>query len=568
MTDVEKTGADLVEEVETVEDTGVEDVEQEEWVDDPEIEKELLELDEGNIPLFNEERMSKLLDYLTRKGSYTGEFTATKNARLVESMISTITSVSDYPDDTIVSISYTAEELSKISRDLMRLIQATQYKRSQLSRKVIEEEYVRLDDVRLILTKEESKLLSFITSALSMTDQSPAAKATLNGEWTNSLEYNDRRIGTAIVSNHKDPIKRVRSKLNLMNEAAVHLVHSGLVVKLASAGSLDQALLNDNLVATKIQNSLTSFGTGMDMTSIYIDEILVEHIHRQLVDSNIGDMSRDVFEENLSILDLNVLYNAMATSLYPTGFKLHRQCMSMECGNIDEVLINPRRVVIYREDLLPKSAKQHLTRGFTKTDTATLRKYREELNPNTTKYFEIEEDMFIKFKVPTFAEYRRISKHWLEYLGDKSIDLIRGSTDEESRRRYIQQAMNKASAMMYSHWVDGVYTRDENGDYIPVMTRVQDPKGVNESVVETSDEQIDLFLADLSLNRETHTGLVKAIGEYIQDSIMALTVLAKSKCSKCGTPYMPEGDDVGDELISFNAGELFFTLLHRRTDAL
>lgn len=549
-------------------DTIDENVSEEDYIDDEELKKDLEKLDEGNLPLLNEEKMGKLLTYLLSKDKFIGEFNETKTAKLVESMIHDIKSVDSLPDDAVIGVDYTAQELETISKNLMRYIQASQHKRNNLSRKELNEKYQRLDDPRLILSNEETQLLSYITSALALLDQSPTKDSFKDGEWTNILEHSDKRIGTALVVNYKDPVKQVRSKLNLLNEVATQLVHSGMVVKLASAGSLDQALLNDNLVAAKIDNSLTTYGTGFDMTSIYVDEILVDHIHRQLIDTNVGDMSKESFEENLSILDLNTLYNALALSLHPTGFKLYRQCLNDECNNIDEEIINPRRTILYREDKLTQQNKQHLVRGFAKTEINTIKEYRETLNPELSKYHQIGDETYLKFKIPSFAEYKRISKHWIEYLGDKSMELVRGSMDEESRRRYVQQAMHKASVMMYAHWVDGIYTRDENGDYNETMVRLKPGRGVTSTAITAADEALDLFLADLSLNREVHNNLVTAITDFIRDSTLAVTVLAKSKCTKCNSPYIPEGDDIGDELIGFNAGELFFILLHRKTGEL
>lgn len=563
---VEETIEEQIEEdIQDTEETS-EDSKEKTIEKDPELEEEIKQLDEGTLPLFNEEKMGKLLNYILSRKPFVGSYKKTESIDLVESMIHDIKSVEEYPDNAIVSVSYTKEELEQISTELMRVIQASQFKRKELSREEIKKNYTRVDDLRLILTNEETILLSYITSSLNIMNQSPNKDSFDEGKWTNTLEYNDKRIGTALVVNYKDPIKQMRSKLNLMNEAAVQLVHSGLVVKLTSAGSLDQALLNDNLVSTKINNSIATYGTGLDMTSIYVDEILVEHIHRQIVDTNVGEISLDTFEENLSILDLNTLYNTLAISLHPTGFKMFRQCMDVECSNIDEITINPRRTNIYRDDKIQQSSKQHLIRGLSKSDIKSLVEYRNNLTPGLTKFHELSEGMYVKFQVPTFAQYKRISKYWLEYLGDKSLDLMRGGSDEDTRRRYIQQAMYKASVMMYSHWVEGIYTKDDNGEYQEVMVRLKESSGASINSIITVDEKIDTLLSDTGLNKEVHNSLVKAINKFISDSTLALTVLGKSKCTKCESDYIPEGEDVGDQLISFNAGELFFTLLRQRIE--
>lgn len=533
-----------------------------------EFEEELKKLDDGDLPLFNREKMEKLLTYIVEQDKYMGDYNPSLAVELVDSMITSIESVDEIPGNGIIGTNHTVEELTEFSKRLWRVILASQHSRVGLSISEIEENYIKLRDPNVIITKEENYLISYISSAMAILDHSPRAKVLGSGNWTNNLSHNDKRIGVAVVTSHKDPVKRIRSKLNLMNEVAAHLIHSGMVLRLSSPGSLDQALIKDNLVASKIQNSLSNYGTGIDTTSIYTNEILVEHAYRHIVESNIGEMSKETFEENLSVLDLELLYITLAISIYPTGFELHRQCMGNDCDNVDKIMINPRRAIILRKDRLTNSQAQLLTRGFSRADVSVLADYRESLNPDVSRFDKIDDEIYIKYKVPTVAEYKRISNAWLDYLGEKSLELTRGSHDEEFRKRYIGQAMAKSAIMMYSHWVEGVYTKNENDDYVPVMVRVGKGKGITTNAIAVADEELDKFLTDLSLNEGLHNKLVEGINNFIKESTLSVIALAKTKCSKCGKPHAPEGEEVGEELISFNAGELFFTLLHQRTDEL
>ena len=567
----EKVNNEEVEEIQ--EDTPVNDLEEvteesEEIIDvdaeDEEMKQALSDLDEGNLSLFNREKMDKLLTYILEQDKYLGDYNPSVTVEMVDSMIVSMESVENIPENGFVGSNHTVDEVTEFSKRLWRVILASQHSRMNLSREEIEESYVRLDNPRVLVSKEENYLISYLASSMAVLDHSPKKDSFNTGSWTNGLEYNDRRMGTAVVVNHKDPIKRIRSKLNLVNEAVTQLFHSGLVIKMSSPGALDQALINDNLVSSKIENSLASYGTGLDSTSIYTNEILIEHAYRHIIDSNIGDMSKEVFEESISILDLETLYLTMATAIYPTGFEIFRQCMDDACGNIDKIMINPRRCIFPRNNRLSNAQSQVLTRGLAKSDISVLKEYRETLNPDVSKYIKVDEDIYIKLQVPTVAEYKRISHSWLGYLGEKSLDLMTGGQDEESRRRYISKEMSKSAVMMYSHWIEGIYSKDENDEYVPLLVRLNKGKGITTNAISVADSELDKFLADLSLNDEVHTRIVDGVSNFITQSNIVVIALAKTPCSKCGGEHELEGVEIEHELIAFNAGELFFTLLHQK----
>lgn len=533
---------------------------------DEDMEKALQDLDEGNLSLFDRNKMEGLLTYILEQDKYLGDYNPSVTVDMVDTMIVSMESVESIPDNGFVGSNHTIDEITEFSKRLWRVILASQHSRMNLSRQEIDENYVRLDNPRVLVSKEENYLISYLASSMAVLDHSPKKDSLLTGSWTNGLEHNDRRMGTAVVVNHKDPIKRIRSKLNLVNETVTHLFHSGMVVKMSSPSSLDQALINDNLVSSKIENSLTSYGTGLDSTSIYTNEILIEHAYRHIIESNIGDVSKDVFEENLSILDLESLYLAMATAIYPNGFEIYRQCMDETCGNIDKIMINPRRTIIPRKDRLSTTQAQLLTRGLAKSDISVLKEYRDTLNPDVSKYIKVDDDIFIKLYIPTVAEYKRISHSWLDYLGEKSLDLMTGGQDEESRRRYIGKEMSKSAVMMYSHWIEGVYSKDENDEYVPLLVRLSKGKGITTNAISVADNELDKFLADLSLNKDVHSNIVDGITTFIKDSTNVVIALAKTPCSKCGGKHEVEGVEIEHELIAFNASELFFTLLHQKIE--
>ena len=526
---------------------------------------EIAELDEGEIPVYNKERMSRLLDYLLCQPEITQVLRPHTNVAIIEAVFEGMSTLGKMPDNSIIASNHTVGELTELNKRLWRTITASQFQRVKLRRAELEELYERIPDTNTLITKEEAVLSQYLISSMALIQPEPLDDILREGSWTNVYRTNDRRIGPSIISKHRDPIKNIRSKLNLLSESAFPLLSSGLVLKVASPGAIDETLLNDNLVASKIDTSLASYGHSLESTAVYNNEILVEHAFRQIEETNLGDISRDAFEEQLSILDLESLYMGLAIASYPNGFDVIRQCTSATCGEVQTIRVNPRRMVIYRDDRLSERHVRHLSKNLAPSDASELETYRDTLNVDIAKYLKVEEGIFIKFQTPSFAEYKRVSRAWLDHLTDRSMELLKGSQDETYRRKYVEQALAKSALMMYSHWIEGIYVQDENGDYQPSLTRLRKTRGVTSDSISKADREVDDFLSDISMEPTLHKLILEGVVDYIKRSTLTVHAMPRSLCSKCNSAHTVEGEDIGEEMISFNVAELFFTLLHQRT---
>lgn len=530
------------------------------------LESDLKRLDNGELNIRDRDNMSKLLKYILTLPPYTGEFNPHTAVTIADEVIEGMSTLESIPENGVIISNHTVAEITELNRRLWRVILASQFKRIRLSRNEIETDYVQLNDPRALLSLAEYELLNYLSSSLALLQASPTKDCLTEGDWTNSISYNDKRIGIGLVTAHKDPIKRIKSKLNLINESATHMAHSGMVIKISSPSGLDAALLNDNIMSAKINNSYDSQGNALGSTSVYTNEILVEQIYRSLEDTNLGDITKETFEENLSLLDVEQISAGLAVSMFATGFTIHRRCGSMECDEVRSILINPRRTIFHRKDKLTESQLRHLSRGFAKVDISTIVEYRESLMSDVSKYVHIEEDVYLRLRVPMFSDYKRISHGWLDYITNKSLELVSGSSDEQARKAFVYDTFNKSTLMMYSPWIEGVYVKSDSGDYIPHLQRLKRGKGVTDEAISDADLQLDEFVADFRTNPDLQSKLLKSLTDFIQASTVTVHALPKTKCTKCGSDHVPEGEFMEAECISYSPSELFFTLLHLKTE--
>lgn len=529
------------------------------------MDSELVKLDNGELNVRNKDTMARLLKYLLEQPPYTGTFNPNTTVTISDEIFEGMDRLEKLPTNGIIVSNHTEAEITELNKRLWRLILVSQYQRSRLTREEIENDYVQMSEPRAILTTAEYDLFNYLSSSLALLQDAPIRNSIDSGEWNNVASLEGKRIGLSLVTAHKDPIKRIRSKLNLINEGAATLAHSGLVIKLSSPSGLDAALLNDNIMSAKINASVDSQGNALGSTSVYTNEILVEQAYRNLEDTNLGEITKETFEENLSLLDVEQLAAALSVVLYPTGFTIHRRCGSLNCSEVRSILINPRRTILHRTDRLTEHQLRHLTRGFSKVDISTIEAYRENLTPEVSRYVQIEDDVYLKLRVPMFSDYKRISRSWLDFISNKSLELVSGTSNEDARKAFLYDSFAKSTLMVYSPWVEGVYVKTEDNDYIPHLVRLKKAKGVTENAIIEADLQLDEFISDFRANPDLQAKILEKITDFIKDSALTVHVLPKTRCAACGGEHLPEGDEIESECISYSPSELFFTLLHLKT---
>ena len=530
------------------------------------IKEDLDKLDDGTLNTRNRTKMTRLLKYIVEQPPYTGTFNPHTTVMIVDEVFEGMEKMDKIPAGGVIISNHTEDEIKEFNKRLWRLILSSQFQRTKLSRDELDVDYVQLNEPRAILTHSEYDLLNYLASSLALLQGSPTKDCLLSGSWANSLDFEGKKIGLALVTSHKDPIKRIRSKLNLINESAGTLTHSGMVIKLSSPSGLDAALLNDNIMSAKINSSFDTQGNALGSTSVYTNEILVEQAFRSIEETNLGDITKEIFEDNLSILDVEQLAATLAVSMFPTGYTIYRRCGSLNCSGTRSILINPRRTILHRKDRLTENQLRHLTRGFAKVDISTVEDYRNKLCPDLSKFLNIEEDIYLKLRVPMFSDYKRISRGWLDYISNKSLELVSGSSDEQARKAFLYDTFSKSTLMLYSSWIEGVYVKSEEGDFIPHLTRIKKAKGVTEDTIYDADIQLDEFIADFRGNPELQNRILDTIVNFIKESTLTVHVLPKTKCEECGTLHLPEGEEIESECISYSPSELFFTLLHLKTE--
>lgn len=529
--------------------------------DEEKIEQDVIDEVEDEIPTTDEETMPEV------KG-----FTPLWNPLGNVSIVTEILETRETAHKGAVGIpNESAEELNSLLEILSEQIGRAQFKRRELTAEEINRDYTVIEKAKLIITHQEAEVYEMLSNSLSMLSNSPTVDSLKHGTWTNLLVHGDRNSATSNITKHKDPVRDIQARLGLRNEIRSTLYHSGLQVEVVSPGALDDSFLLDRLADARADNSRETYGYSLESTDVYTNEILIDFFFDHLVNTNLGSISKSVFEENLSVLDIDTCIMNMAASIYRNGFEVFRQCNSTKatgapCGELSSYLMNIRRMTIPQDSCFSDKQKVLLTRTKSKIDISALTEYRESLRPELSRYVEIGEDLYIKLRVPSYADYKRISKAWMEKVLDTARKLLTYGTDGSSpRQRYIAASHDRARVMMLAHWVEAICSKDEAGEYQTLLTRVIDKSTASIEDIREADSKVDEVLENLSNNAEAQELAVEGINNFITRFNCVLHVLPKSKCPKCGEPHPVEGKTVDPDLIVIDPTQLFFTALLLRT---
>ncbi len=503
--------------------------------------------------------------------AYKGTWEAVTNVEIVTEILERNDVVND---SAVVFTNHSLKDLHRIRNALWNQITAIQDTRRQLPASVLNEGYKVVPEWNFVITDEESTVIELITNSIDNLLDSPQVDSIKKGQWTNLPKHGDRPCAITLLSNHKDPVRKIRARLAIRNEVSTFLVHSGIHVEFESTSALDTSLLLDRIVEERAEAARETMGYSLETTDVQQNIIIMNFAYDNIVNTSLGEISKDAFEDMVSVFDIDNIKIALASTLYRAGFEIFRSCISDKlgkkepCGHRDSFTVHPRRTRIVHWERLSEQQRVRATRADERVDVKTVASYKANLNPTVSKFVSIGDELFLKLRDPSYADYKRIANSWVNIVVDAAKQLPSiDSNGDNPRKAYIARSNERAKIMRLAHFVEGIYTKSEtDDDYVEVISRVKDKMNATRDDVIEKDNEVDKILMDLPHNGKSHELAVTGIEEFITDYNLSLFVLAKTHCSKCDAPHEVIGEEVGPDLLVIDPGEVFFTLLLLKTD--
>ncbi len=484
-----------------------------------------------------------------------------------------------------------ATQFAEIAERFMENLAELQEKRTeQLTNKTPESTNFRAieigedgngNPIRLIVTEDEGKFYTYINEAirvLNAGDLTPFKE----GKWTNlPIVNNTPCVIGSTTGERSDPSVRLRERLGLGDGRFTPLYGSGFSLSLKMPTALDQLFFQTQLAAERIEQTRRSAGFSLIASAGYMNQLFSDWALKYVDKSTIGSTDPQVIKQHMSVLDLDVLATGIASTLWPKGYPLERQCVTYNvkddnpenesgfktvgCGHVTKEQININRMVIHRTDRLTEDQMIQVSKRSGLIDTKTIEAYRQNLCPNVPRTYVVDEEtgLVLILRIPTVYQAERVSTAWLDRLTARARTISMGGSTKDAREAYLLRANSIGRLMEYGHWIEAIGIRNNPEDEPEILFRRAEVSPKDAAEMYDADEKMDTELEGFSADEELCAKIIQIIRKFIEDVTVSWVVLSKTPCPKCGTTYAA---DVNNELkhpdlISISAIEFFIILL-------
>lgn len=387
--------------------------------------------------------------------------------------------------------------------------------------------------------------------------------------WTNLPKRGDHVIAAGLVNweTSKDPINRIRGKLNLSVPIQKPMWASGFRMEIEGPGVLEQLKLETQLLFEKVDEGRDTTGFVYSAAAVYMNRLVANFILDHVRSTTAGTTDVNILKSLILLTDLENMALITAAAIWPDGYNLKRKCLDSKggCGHEVDVKLNPRRMLLVRDNRISDAQFQLLTKRSGVVDHEIIRNYQKMTRPEISRYVKLKNGLTLRMKVPTLAEYERVAGAWMERMSNRAKELIGSNASEQDRQVYLQRANNIALIMAFGHWFDAFVEFGDDLDAEPevILSRYPEKAGDPEAQ-HKADLGMDRMLEDLSGDTEMVDIIIQAVEKFINDMTLATAVITKEECPVCRKDAYEHNASPHPHVININAVELFFTLLHHK----
>jgi len=343
-------------------------------------------------------------------------------------------------------------------------------------------------------------------------------------------------------------ILKVSKLLGLGEVLSIPLPHSGIWVIIKPPTEKDLIDFYNSLFREKVILGRATFGLTLSNFSVYIQNKLFDFILNHIQSINYSDIPKDELKNYILISDLPILAWGFACTIYPNGFEYSRACVKNpeECSYIYKGLINLTKLLWIDNLSLSEIQKSILFEN--RPNKLTLENYKKFIveHSKVTNYeFSIKNNIKIKLKTPTVAEYFADGLNWINAINNKINNLIIEEENKEEIKTDLLSSYVKSSILRkLSHYID----------YIEIEDNIINDRDTINSVLE-------IFSSDDEIRPTIENEIIK----YKEKSIIALIGIPEYKCPNCGINQNTEiVNEKFTKVIPLDVLNLFFTLITLR----
>ena len=404
----------------------------------------------------------------------------------------------------------------------------------------------------------EARTESYVTQVVEAGGLSPktggleAAIDRPGADWANSLQLGAAQLRpgfpsaspTATLATPEARRAATRKAMGLGNWATVPLWHSGFWLSLSAPTEGELLELNRVLAETRASIGRQTYGLMYSADIALTQHELCKFAMDHLYETNLKDsQTLDLFEQ-ISMLDLPLIVNCLASSVWPSGFRMRRYCVAdpEKCRHeVAERVSIPRTLFVDRSRFTDSQLRQMAERTRNSITTDRVASYQTGGHVPTVSSVRIL-DLVVHFKIPNLKEYFGSAMRWAA-----DIETTYGSAlthDERARADVISSHQRATQLRNWTHLVSAVQ--------------------VGETILNDRAD-IETTLSDMSSSDNHVRAFTEAAKKFIDDAVSALVAIPTYDCPACGKPQpVSNPESKYPELIPIDPMQAFFSLLHQK----
>lgn len=354
-------------------------------------------------------------------------------------------------------------------------------------------------------------------------------------------------------------VAKFSSALGIGETINVPLWHSGMWVTIRPPKdtdiiNLEIALSNNEIKIGRETNTLVYSNYSVIFNRIVTD-FIVSHIVATSVkipdDTDIRDLIR--------IQDLYTLIVGLASTIYPEGYPIIRNCKNSleivddkpKCdfsvsGNVD-----PMKLLWVNKKVLTTKTLEHMSnKRPDSTTVAQIKEYQLSLDANNSSDIMVTSGNGVNFtltlKSPTLASYIDNGEEWIETVTNKSEELFTDKDSEDVKTNKINDITAAVVLGVYNTYI----TKAELGD----------------GTIVTDKTTLNGIIELLSSDEKVLKSFIEDIKKFIDTKAISIIATPAYTCPKCKAENVNETDNHAfKEFLPINVLEHFFDLGALRT---
>ena len=380
------------------------------------------------------------------------------------------------------------------------------------------------------------------------------------GTWSQGLRHADKNWGicspemgesSGVVTSEEEGMYRIMDETGDGRFESIYLIHTGIWIKIKPPEADDildyYRIVNED----KIKLGRHTYGRVFSNVSVIQERRAISFCLRHMVASSLNIPVKNI-KRYISIIDmrdLGTILWGMAEAMYPDGFDYDVGCSAdpNACNFIYEGTLNVHTLLWEDNDSLNTDMKDALLFAEAKSlSVEDVNAYKTELSANDKYKFKVpfknkSKELILTLRHPTIDDKIKSGERWIDDCSKGVMKAFDEDPDDDQRNIYLNNNAKITYLRQYGMFIDQIK--------------------VGNAII--PHDKLDKPLKALSGKKVLREGIVKVIGEFIENNQLSVVGIPKFKCPKCHKEARDDGRPLNKyiaNIIPMDPLQTFFTV--------